>query len=462
MPPLFDAAGVTAGYPGHAPIFRDFSFTIRPGETWAVTGPGAAGKTSLARLVRGLLPARAGALRWPGLDTARVRVVGFRSDSRTLDNRQHYYQERFQASDPVTTPTVRAYLADGRDVDPAKLLARVEQLRLLPHLDARVVTLSTGQTRRAQVARALTHDPGLVILDDPFAGLDADSADLLSRLVGEVIARGTPVLLLARPGPLPGWVTHRLDLPGASADAGEIGSVTPPREFGEPVIECANVTVRHGGVAILDGVNWVVRAGERWGVAGANGAGKSTLLSLIAGDHPQAFAQNLRLFGRRRGDGTLAEWKARVGLASSEMHQYYREPLTLRQTVLTGFTEGLAPRRFTASEQARADELLAAFRLGDAASRPFRTLSAGQQRLGLVARALARDPDLVILDEPFAPLDAQAARHARVWLDAHLAPRQTLLFVGHQRGDWPRTLTHELHLVAGKVSASGPAGAGKG
>ena len=255
-------------------------------------------------------------------------------------------------------------------------------------------------------------------------------------------------------------MTHRLDLPGASTTGGEPARVTPPGAFGGPVIECANVTVRHGGVAILDGVNWVARAGERWGVAGANGAGKSTLLSLVAGDHPQAFAQDLRLFGRRRGDGTLAEWKARVGLASSEMHQYYREPLTLSQTVLTGFTEGLAPRRFTHPERARADELLAAFGLGGAASRPFRTLSAGQQRLGLVARALARDPDLVILDEPFAPLDPEAARHARDWLDAHLKPSQTLLFVGHQRGDWPRTLTHELHLTDGKVSASGPIGVG--
>ena len=184
MTPLFQADAVTAGYPGYPPLFHNFSFTLNPGETWAVTGPGASGKTSLARLLRGLLPARAGRLAWPRLDPGHVRIVSFRSDSRVLNNREHYYQERFQASDPVTTPTVRAYLADGRTIDDAKLLAAAAHLRLTPHLDARILTLSTGQTRRAQVARAVSHDPGLLILDDPFAGLDADASVELSRARG--------------------------------------------------------------------------------------------------------------------------------------------------------------------------------------------------------------------------------------------------------------------------------------
>ena len=410
--------------------------------------------------MRGLLPARAGRLAWPGLDPARVCVVGFRSDSRVLDNREHYYQERFQASDPVTTPSVFAYLADGRDIDPAKLRAAAERLRLTPHLDRRVLTLSTGQTRRAQVARALSHDPGLLILDDPFAGLDADSAADLSQLVGGLAAGGLPVLLLLGGDPLPGWVTHRLELPGTPPGEVPPAPVAPPTAFGEVVAECASVTVRHAGVAILDGVNWRVRAGERWVLSGANGAGKSTLLSLLAGDHPQAFAQAVRLFGRRRGDGTLAEWKARVGLASGELHQYFREPLTLRQAVHTGFTEGLVPRPAAESERARVEYLLAEFRLAGVAGRPFRTLSAGQQRLGLVARALARDPELLILDEPFAPLDAAATAFARDWLDRHLSPAQTLLFVGHRRDEWPRTLTHELALAAGRVVRGGPLAAG--
>ena len=274
--------------------------------------------------------------------------------------------------------------------------------------------------------------------------------------MGELIAHGLPVLLLARGGSLPDWVTHHHQLPATPFAESLSPNVTPPNLFGETVVECESVTVRHAGVAILDGINWRVRAGERWAISGANGAGKSTLLSLLAGDHPQAFAQNVRLFGHRRADGTLADWKSRVGLASSELHQYFREPLTLRETIQTGFTEGLVPRRPSETERERVRYLLAEFRLLDVADRPFRTLSAGQQRLGLVTRALARGPDLLILDEPFAPLDAATMVHVRDWLDAQLSPSQTLLFVGHRREEWPRTLTHELALSTGHVVRCGP------
>ena len=216
------------------------------------------------------------------------------------------------------------------------------------------------------------------------------------------------------------------------------------------------MSVRYHGRPTLDRVTWAARAGERWLVTGPNGAGKSTLLSLVAGDHPQAFAEDVRLFGRRRGDVSVWEWKRPVGLVSGELHQYFREPLTLRQAAATGFTDTLVPRRVTPAEAATLDRLLAEFGALDFAARPFLALSAGQQRLGLIVRALVKCPPLVILDEPFQPFDADTAAHCRRWLDDNLSPEQTLLFVTHEDRDRPHTLTHELRLDAGRVAGCGP------
>jgi molybdate transport system ATP-binding protein len=219
-----------------------------------------------------------------------------------------------------------------------------------------------------------------------------------------------------------------------------------------------NVNVAYGERTVLRDLSWTVRAGERWAVLGPNGSGKSTLLSLIAADHPQAYANDIRLFGRRRGSGeSIWEIKRDIGLVSPELHLYFSEPLTAVETIATGFFDVLSKRPTSPEQRGAIAELLAEFGISRLADRPFARLSTGEQRLVLLLRALVKRPRLLILDEPFQALDPAAIAHARSWLDANLRPEQAMLFVSHYEEEIPGSVSQRLHLDRGKPVAR-PAG----
>jgi molybdate transport system ATP-binding protein len=179
-------------------------------------------------------------------------------------------------------------------------------------------------------------------------------------------------------------------------------------------------------------------------------------LSLLCGDHPQAYSNDVRLFARRRGTGeTIWELKARVGLVSPEMHLYFPGGITAHQAAATGFFDVVVPRRTSATQDASVAELFKQFGISGLAARVFSRLSTGEQRLVLLVRALVKRPPLVILDEPFQGLDESQVVHARGWLDQHIAADQTLLFVTHHAEEIPRTVTKHLVLESGRVQFLG-------
>jgi molybdate transport system ATP-binding protein len=219
------------------------------------------------------------------------------------------------------------------------------------------------------------------------------------------------------------------------------------------VIALRDVTVSYGGRAVLDRVSWTVRRGERWALLGPNGSGKSTLLSLVCGDHPQAYGNDVSVFGRRRGTGeSIWDVKRRIGLVSPELHLYFTHPMTARTAAATGFFDVVTPRPTTPEQNAAVGRLFAEFGLSDVANRPFARLSTGQQRLVLLVRALVKEPELLILDEPFQGLDRPAVDHARAWLDANPDAAQTLIFVSHYPDEVPASVTRTLRLDAGRVA----------
>jgi molybdate transport system ATP-binding protein len=220
-----------------------------------------------------------------------------------------------------------------------------------------------------------------------------------------------------------------------------------PPKIGEPIIELRNVRVAHGGRTILKNIDWTVRAGERWAVFGPNGSGKTTLLSLLCGDHPQAYANDVKLFGRRRGTGeSIWDVKNRIGLLSPEFHLYFSEPLNAERVAATGFFDGVADRPTTPEQNHAVKSLFDEFRITHLIGRPFRQLSTGEQRLVLLVRALVKRPELLVLDEPFQSLDGDTMRHARDWLDRKLGMDQTLLFVTHFEEELPQCIGRRLEL----------------
>jgi molybdate transport system ATP-binding protein len=188
-------------------------------------------------------------------------------------------------------------------------------------------------------------------------------------------------------------------------------------------------------------------------VLGPNGSGKTTLLSLLCGDHPQAYSNAVRLFGRDRGTGeSIWEIKRQIGLVSPEFHLYFTEPLTAFEAAATGFFDVPSYRPTTPGQATAVSELFEHFGIAALARRRFARLSTGEQRLVLLIRALVKAAPLLILDEPFQGLDARLVGRARAWLDERLRPDQTLLFVTHHPDEIPRTVSHRLRLDAGRVA----------
>jgi molybdate transport system ATP-binding protein len=214
-----------------------------------------------------------------------------------------------------------------------------------------------------------------------------------------------------------------------------------------------DVSIHYGETTILDHINWEVRQGERWSVSGPNGAGKSTLLSLITADNPQAYANPIWLFGRRRGTGeTIWEIKQKIGFVSPELHLFFDSGASCFEVVASGLfdTIGLF-RRLTPDQEARVllwTELLS---LKDLRMRRLPQLSTGQQRMILLARALIKNPPMLILDEPCQGLDEEQTAYFRELITVLCeAFDKTLIYVSHYQHELPGCINKFLRLEQGK------------
>jgi molybdate transport system ATP-binding protein len=429
---------------------RNLDWSIRSGEVWALVGASGSGKTTLLELLAGTLRADVGSVERT-IPSAAIQFVAFREQSRAFSYAGHYYQQRFEFADSEEPLNLRQFLNAPSDVDVLRVAA---DFGLADKLDLAFLKLSNGQTRRARIAKAVLAAPRLLLLDDPFVGLDTAGRAKLKEILKELSARGTAIVFTAHVDEVPDWaipfeLTKKDTAPVSAVDRRSQSSAVSD---GAPaVLELHNVTVRHGGRGILQNVSWTVRAGERWAILGPNGAGKTTLLALACGDHPQAFSNDVRLFGQRRGGGeTIWDVKKRIGFVSPEFHLYFSEPLTAFEAAATGFHDVLVYRNASEAQSAIVDELFDRFGGRDWKHRPFRQLPTGRQRLALLIRALVKFPPLLILDEPFQGLDAATASAIRDWLDENVTAEQTLIFVTHRQDEIPRTVTRTLHLDSGK------------
>lgn len=476
---LFWFRDATIVRPTGESVLADLNWTVADGETWAIVGSVASGKSSLLEAIVGNLRVASGTLDWPLIDRLRaagravnwpseiVRRVAFKEESRIFSYAHHYYQQRFNFIEPQDDLTLDAFLRSGTAESDDAIRAVAERLGIAKLLALSLIKLSNGQMRRARIARALLAHPEILLLDEPFVGLDAAGREEVSCLLGELVRQGQRIILVARSDAIPEWVTNVLTLEAGriqtscSRDAEALRSGALRRARGctgvgpwerivqntIPVVELHDVTVAYDGRPILDNLSWTVRAGERWAVLGPNGSGKSTLLSLLCGDHPQAYSNDVRLFGRQRGSGeSIWEIKEKIGLLSPELHLYFTEPMTAYQAAATGFHDVLTPRSIDRMQHDVIRELFGYFGIASFAERAFRTLSTGEQRLVLLVRALVKRPPLLILDEPFQSLDADLIARARAWLDAKLLPEQTLLFVSHYEEEIPESVTRRLVL----------------
>jgi len=464
-------------------LFQDLTWQLYPSEHWVISGNCVVGKTVLAeflaykhRLVSG---SRTYAL-VPGLDlTAQLaqglRMISFTDTSDLFLNHRgvHYYQQRFNAFDAEGHLTMREYLeAEGKPVSQGDTFLR--DMGIAHLLDTERIKLSSGQTRKMLLAKALISQPKVLILDNAYIGLDTESRKVLNDSLDQLVAtQGISLILAGHPQELPACITHRLHihpdrkveiLPGSAplpptpppAPRSHLleqirsyfAEKLPPPSFTE-VIRMEALSIQYGDKKILGELNWLVLPGEKWAVYGPNGSGKSTLLSLIYADNPQAYAKPLSLFGKKRGSGeSIWELKARMGFTSPELHSFFRDNPTAETLVLTGLTDTFQLRRNpTSAEKHLLNLLFAYFDLTEARTTPFRQLSTGTQRLLLFLRALIKVPPVLLLDEPFQGMDSSLVASCKTLLDGVLQKKQTLIFISHYPKEWPRCVEQVLALV---------------
>lgn len=414
-------------------VLSDLDWEWPEGTSWVVSGPNGSGKSALAALWVGRLDAVAGRLeRHRAFARAEEAWVGFERQRLLLEWERHIdLSDVSESPDPGTL--VRDFIGDENLLGRFGLEGKGE--RGLKHL-------STGELRRACLARAWVLGLPFLILDEPFEGLDTAGVELLRTLLVEARGHGKDLVFLTRkpedrpPGDWNQWTLG----PVSAAQRSEVQGphpFPPAPPPGESVLEFRRVTAGYLNVPVLVDFDWTVRRGERWLVTGPNGSGKSTLLSLISGDHPQVFGNDVRLFGLRRGpELTLDQIRQRAPLVSYAAHLGFRNlfGVTGLEVLASGFAGTVGLWAEPSWDEVKACRILAeGWGLSEAVQRPWEELSWGTQRLLLLGRVLVTGPELLLLDEPCQGLDSLAQAHFldRV-ADWASQPDHTLVYVTHR------------------------------
>ncbi len=453
------------------PLFEIDNWRIESGQSWAIIGHNGSGKGNLSRHLA-------------AIPSSTVSVLSFESQQaffeEQLRNDDSEYMDRLD-----TGPTVQEILTEA-GASPETIEGWAQRFRIKALLDRGYRLLSSGEGRKTLLLRAIARHPDLLILDEPFEGLDQEAYQEISTFCQDVQTEGQTLLLLVnRLDDIQAWNTHIGVLRNGSIVAAgsktemEASSEmkqlfqfnqssfpelpdrleTAPEQFSQQTIfSLTDARVDYDEQPLFQNLTWKLERGQHSLITGPNGCGKSTLLQLIAGDHPQCYSNDLNIFGYQRGSGeSIWDIKRNIGLVSSNLHRDHRVVGDAATIIVSGLhdTIGLYTPA-SANERKAALDYLERVGLREKATTPFRFLSYGEQRLVLIARALIKKPTLLILDEPTQGLD-DINRHLVLSFIEQLGRQTntTLLFVSHRKDEWLSTFTHRLDFVP---TPEGPAG----
>ncbi len=471
------------GVPRH-PLYRmnePVNFTLADGEHLAIVGRNGAGKSLLVDILTGRWPLLMNEVKYDFSPSAsrmvyeNIKYITFR-DSYGDSDGNYYYQQRWNSQDMEVTPLVRDFLPPASDEvlkDTLYALFGVEEM-----LDKHIVLLSSGELRKFQLTKTLLSNPRVLIMDNPFIGLDARTRDQLRALLEELIrvTHLQVILVLSKTDDIPAFITHVVSVEnltcGVKQTREEYIASCPPiplrvlskekearilnlpyREEAsyhtEHIVDLHKVSIRYDDRTILKDLDWSVKCGEKWALGGDNGSGKSTLLSLVCADNPQSYACDISLFGRKRGSGeSIWEIKKHIGYVSPEMHRAYLKGLPAIDIVASGLHDSVGLYKRPHPEQMAVCEWwMDIFGIAGLKDRNFLQLSSGEQRLVLLARAFVKDPELLILDEPLHGLDLYNRRLVKDIIEAFCRRTdKTMIMVSHYKEELPACITHSLFL----------------
>lgn len=499
-------------------ILQNSFWQIESDQHWAILGPNGSGKSTLVRALWGGVPLRSGRIHFGFGDPKtssplvpqreRIGYVSFETHQRLMEHEEMLEELREFAGKKDETTTARDVILSGistnREVTPEdekKLLEIADLLGLQSLLERGITLLSTGEMRKTLIARALMKSPKLLILDEPFDGLDEGSRASLAESINHLMTTPIRVILVThRAEEIASNITHvlfvkkgRLFMQGPKEEL--LTSEWVSKLFdsdllvekvdekyrvsygvektkkidltffyrdvldGGPdvLIQMKDTTVKYGDFIALDRFNWTMKQGENWAILGPNGSGKSTILRLILGENLQGYANQVTLFGRQKGTGeTLWEIKKRIGVVSSELQIQYRKKMSAYDVIASGFYDSIGLYQYPTKEQEIVvDGWIELLSIGDIARESFHRLSYGQKRMILLARAMVKPPLLLILDEPCHGLDLLNRRRILNIVEMIGETKTNILFVTNHKDEILNCITHVIRLQKGKMVSQG-------
>ena len=456
-------------------IFVNVSFEIQKGRQYAIVGPSGSGKTALLHCLAGQSFYKGSIRAKPGVS---IVLVEQQHHFKNLSNTSSfYYQQRFNSMDAGDAMTVQEYLndLDSSSID-NEFFALLGIDKLLPKP---LIQLSNGENKRVQLIKALIQSPDILLLDNPFLGLDIAARENLNKIFQSIIKKGITIILITGAQIIPGIITDVIELKEKNSrlinralfvadDSIQLEKEKIDKSLLDELvnnedgsfdyaIKMKNVHVQYYENVILDKINWEVKKGERWSLSGPNGAGKSTLLSLINADNPQAYANEIYLFDKRRGRGeSIWDIKRKIGYVSPELHLFFDSSNTVFNVVASGLFDTIGLFRVVNEEQTTTiTKWMKLLQVDHFSNQLLKNLSLGKQRLVLLARALVKDPPLLLLDEPSQGLDEEQAELLKNLIEQICEhANKTLIYVTHLKEEIPSCVTKFIQLENGGVVKS--------
>ncbi|MCO5247648.1 MAG: ATP-binding cassette domain-containing protein [Chitinophagales bacterium] len=436
---------------------EDLSFTWEKNQIWCVTGPTGSGKTTFLKTIAGILFSSGASVEYPYFEILKKNThqtnfisewIAFVPQEIKIPTCHYiedlYYQRRFQAAEQDDIPTTKDILLGVTNDE--KIIENVaNQMELVSMLSQPFVQLSNGQTRRLMIAIALCKQPQILILDNPYTGLDQSAREKLNEILKRMINQGIPILIAAHEHELPKmhFITNTLRLKSVMECQDNIKALSSEFILNEMngkryLLQMKNIKVQYGKKIVLDIPEWSVKYGENWVIQGKNGSGKSTLLSVIMADHPQAYSNEFYLFGRKRGSGeSIWEIKSRIGYFSPELLRYI-EPRNKSVDLILSNMNNLYTETILSEEEKKmkAETISQWLGIYELLGISVGDLSLGQQKMILIASAMVRNPELIILDEPLQGMDIQWREHFKRKI-SQFAQNRTVLYVTHDKEEIP-------------------------
>ncbi len=463
------------------------TLSLYEGEHIAIVGDNGSGKTKLVDMITGKHPLFPDQMTYDfgenasALVSDNIKYITFRDSYGSYDG-SYYLQQRWNQQEiDEETPTVGNQLDDVyhylEDTEERRRFRdHLYKMFCMEHLlDKYIILLSSGEMRKFQLAKMLLANPKILIMDNPFIGLDEETRHQLEDLLRSLSAEGRLqiILVVTKKNDIPDFITHvwEMDdecfvqktprneylakeeaLPSLEDEKKEAIIALPQKDHEyntEKVAVMDNVSISYGTRTILNKVNWTVLNGEHWALNGKNGAGKSTLLSLVCADNPQSYACDITLFDRKRGSGeSIWEIKKHIGYVSPEMHRAYNKDIECIKIVASGLNDSVGLYVKPSEKDFDACHFwMKIFGVDHLEHRTFLKISSGEQRLVLLARAFVKDPELLILDEPLHGLDEKNGKKVKDIIDAFCQRKnKTLIMVSHYREEYPACISKEITL----------------